>query len=104
MHNDSLADIAATHLATKTGWEPLLDKALTREALEAYIATHVARMLRESPEPLMQLLYRLDVAEHHLHDALKLGNNEAAATYLAQHIVARELQKAETRRRYRDTR
>ena len=64
----------------------------------------VARMLRESPEALVQLLYRLDVAEQHLHDALRLDSTKAAAAHLAQQIVTRELQKAETRRRYAQSR
>lgn len=91
---------AAASLAQAADWVTpywLADRA----ALEAYVAHHLARLLRDNPEQLLQLLYRIDVPEAQFMQALALVEPSAIAARLATHIVDRELQKAETRRKYK---
>lgn len=92
---------AAAHLARAADL-PAPSWLADRAALEAYVAHHVERLLRESPEQLMQLLYRIDVPEAQFMQALEALQPAAIAARLATRIVDRELQKAASRRKYKN--
>jgi hypothetical protein len=54
------------------------------------LAARLGQLLQEAPEILYQLLYRLDVPEHQIAEALQA---EQPAHALARYVLDRELQK-----------
>ena len=80
-------------------WDLPPDTPPTREALEAWLASQVHRLLTEDPERLINLLYRLDVSEEIADAAME---SDAPAQALASAFVDRELKRLEFRRRYRE--
>lgn len=74
---------------------------LSKEELRHWLAAKVERMLNSQPEIFFQSLYRLDISERKAMHAL-YDQNEIAPNYaLADLIIERELQKAESREHYR---
>ncbi|MCB0736043.1 MAG: hypothetical protein KDC92_00925 [Bacteroidetes bacterium] len=68
------------------------------ELLQA-LAERIAYLLDHDFEFLMQALYRIDVNENKVKMALQ-GESDNPAQILAELIIEREMQKAETRRKY----
>ncbi|RYD53197.1 MAG: hypothetical protein EOP52_03400 [Sphingobacteriales bacterium] len=64
-------------------------------ALLDRIAARLHQLLQQSPEKLYQLLYRLDIPEHQVAEALSGAYPSAA---LAQCVLTRERQKIQYRR------
>ena len=71
-----------------------------RDELHRRVAEHVARLLDRSPELLLSILYRIDVAEHRVREAFATEPPDALPGRLADLIIERHLRKIETRRRY----
>lgn len=98
--NDLLADVAA-HVSRKADL-PEYPGALVRAALEGWLATQLLGLLQGSQhERLLHLCYRTDLDEAAVKSAFELREPDAIAAEIAQLLVARELQKAETRRLYK---
>ncbi|MCP2042153.1 hypothetical protein [Pontibacter sp. HSC-36F09] len=68
---------------------------LTRE-----VARMVLYLLRHSLNQLLNILYRIDVEEHKLKQAMLAASEEEVADNIARLIVERELLKAQIRFRY----
>lgn len=69
--------------------------------LKRVLAARIVEMLRSEFERLLAVLYRVDVGEDKARAALKERDSQVAAERLAELIIARQLEKAETRRRRR---
>ncbi|MDX1546093.1 MAG: hypothetical protein R3247_03850 [Rhodothermales bacterium] len=65
-----------------------------------YVEAHVARLLDANPALLMHVLYRVDVAERDVRRVFDEAPPGEIARRLADLLVARQLVKLETRRRY----
>jgi hypothetical protein len=71
------------------------------EMLRKRITEHVIRLLLYNMEKLLQVLYRVDIDEQKVKSAFAQQDPQLIAPALAELIIQRELQKAETRIRYR---
>ena len=74
----------------------------TLDDVRRFVAAHVARLLDHNPALLMHVLYRVDVPEAEVRRAFAEAPPAALADRLAELLVARQLDKLATRRRYRD--
>jgi len=70
-------------------------------ALREALVARVGRMLNDHFGTLVHALRRLDVREKDFHAAMQLPNNKEIAEALAALILAREFEKARTRKKYR---
>lgn len=75
---------------------------LSLDEVRRLLAQRVAELLERNPSLLMSLLYRIDVAEDAVQRTLREAPVPRIPMELADLIVARQLQKVETRRRYRN--
>ena len=66
------------------------------------LSLHIGYLLRHNQERLMQALYRIDVPERKVKEAFKQQAIDDIASELAGLVLDRELQKAQTRARYRN--
>lgn len=73
----------------------------TLDDVRDLLAQRISELLDANPSLLMSLLYRIDVAERDVQRVLSESPVPAIPHELAELIVARQVQKAETRRRYR---
>lgn len=72
----------------------------TLDDVRRYLTGRIAELLERRPALLMSLLYRIDVAERDVQQALRAAPPGALPGALADLVLARQLQKLETRRRY----
>ncbi len=72
------------------------------EQLRIWLANSLAIMLTENLEGLLQILYRLDIAEEKAQVALCNMTKDPPALALADLIIEREIQKAQSRAWYRE--
>lgn len=70
------------------------------EALHFRLASVVLRLLNTDLPKLLQILYRIDVEERAVKEAMIADDAELIAERIARLILKRELQKAELRQRY----
>lgn len=82
------------------GIRPAGLEALGREAIVEKLAQRVAHMLRHDLDRLMSALYILDVPEEKFSDAIQRPTHERPERALAELILARELERMHTWRRY----
>jgi hypothetical protein len=75
--------------------------ASNREALHAWLTAEVVRLLLYDMERLLSILYRVDVRESKVKEAFVEGKPEQIAFRIAELMIERELQKVESRRKYR---
>lgn len=73
------------------------------KALLNLIKERVKLLISSDLQKLINLLYRLDVAESEVKNAFKLMSEEDIADRISQLILEREIQKAEFRIRYSQT-
>ncbi len=64
------------------------------------MAGYINRLILSDFSKLVQLLYRVDVSEKKLKQILQEHPNEDAAVIIAQLIIERQQQKAESRKKY----
>ena len=76
-----------------------LDEELAIKELKRILALRIAHMLDSDFEMLMQILYRIDLNEQQVKEAIALA--ESPSERLAELVLQREFQKAETRIKYR---
>ena len=79
-----------------------LNQALSLEALQKALQERLVDYLLNDMEGLLQLLYKIDVNEKKVKEVFSGNQPKAIAPQLAQLIIDRMLQKAETRIKYRD--
>jgi|SRR5690606_638227 len=79
---------------------PMNSSFISEEDLVQALADRVFQLIEKNLEQLFSILYRLDVNERKVHEALQ-GNNEIPANIeIARLIVARQKEKAKTRMEY----
>ncbi|PRY13166.1 hypothetical protein CLV24_10680 [Pontibacter ummariensis] len=71
------------------------------EALQYKLARVVLHLLHSDLNRLLHILYRIDVEEHKVKEAMVADDPETIAERIARLIIKRELRKAEIRDRYR---
>lgn len=99
---DVLIADAADYLSRKAAL-PAYDGLLARSALESWVAQHILSLIQQNQfDTLLQVCYRVDVAEAAVHRAFEQREPSGIAAELARMLVDRELQKAESRRKYRE--
>ena len=86
MNNESL-DIDLTQPST------------TDEEVLAVLSARIDTMLESEPDLLMSLLYRLDIEEKAILQALEPGNGEPAALALARIVLERQKQRSATKKK-----
>jgi len=72
------------------------------ENLKKQLAERIAYMLDHDFEVLMQIFYRIDLNEQKVKEAIALANEPAWS--LAHLVIEREIQKAQTRMKFRENR
>lgn len=76
---------------TEIAWEQLL----------LMLKERIMEMLQFDSEKLVSIMYRIDVSEPKFHEALSLPSEEKRAERLAELVLYREMEKIETRLRYK---
>ena len=71
---------------------------ITYDQLKQYLITHINQLLKNDFSALVQLLYRMDIPEEKLRYYLQQNKDEMASGTIAQLMIERQLQKAESRR------
>jgi hypothetical protein len=75
---------------------------MSEAELLTYLADAIAYMIEHKMDFLLSLLYRLDVSERKINDALSPGNPELAHIALAQLVIERQKLRVATKRAYRE--
>jgi hypothetical protein len=78
------------------------DKVMSEEELLTYLSDVIAYMIERKLDYLLSLLYRLDVSEKSINQALMPGNNEDAHVALARLVIDRQKKRIATKRAYRE--
>lgn len=99
---DSLEILQEALPALKRAWELESPPRATAGEIIALIAGRIREWLRGDFEHLVNVMYRLDVAEAQFHQALDLPTEEERADAIARLVLERELQKAATRLHYKN--
>jgi hypothetical protein len=82
--------------------EPIEEKdQITEEELLRVLSDRIAYMIEYQLEFLLSLMYRLDVSEQKVSDALSPGAPEPANTGLARLVIERQKQRAFTKQFYK---
>jgi len=71
----------------------------TDEEVLAVLSARIDTMLETEPDLLMSLLYRLDIEEKAILQALEPGNAEPAALALARIVLERQKQRSATKKK-----
>ncbi len=95
-----LLDSTARHLQKHFGQDEL-PYADNMPDLEHHVRLAVLYLLRHDLNRLLHILYRIDVDERDVKQAMKLPAEDQVAEQVARLIIKRELQKAQTRFIYR---
>ena len=74
---------------------------LDLDRLRKMLISEVDYLVTHNMERLKSILYRIDVDEQKLHQALSEGLPSEAPEIIVDMIIEREMQKAETREKYR---
>jgi hypothetical protein len=77
------------------------DKPMTEAELLTYLSDVIAYMIERKLDYLLSLLYRLDVSEKSINQALMPGNSEDANVALARLVIDRQKKRIATKRAYR---
>lgn len=73
---------------------------ITYEQVKQYLIIHINDLLANDFAALVQLLYRMDIPEEKLRYFLQENKDEMASGIIAEMMIERQLQKAESRRLY----
>ena len=77
------------------------NKASSLPELEQHLAALISHLLRTDLNRLLHILYRIDVDEQQVKRALTSDSEEEVAGTIARLIIKRELQKVQTRFKYK---
>lgn len=78
------------------------EKEMTEAELLDYLAAAIDYMIEHKLDFLLSLLYRLDIAERKINEALLPGNKEDAHIALAKLVLDRQKLRVATKRAYRE--
>lgn len=78
------------------------NKEMTEQELLDYLSDAIAYMIEHKLDFLLSLLYRLDVSERKINEALLPVNTEDAPIALAKLVLERQKQRVATKRAYRE--
>ena len=83
--------------------EPLAKdyETLSRDELQIRLQMFIAGLLENNFEKLCNMIYRHDVLENKFDNALQGGTIDEQASRIAWLVLEREMEKVETRRRYK---
>ncbi|HWB64966.1 MAG TPA: hypothetical protein VG603_15720 [Chitinophagales bacterium] len=70
------------------------------KAIRALLIRRIEELAEKDMEKLMWILYRVDVSEKKLHNALQGSTPESFAPVIADLIIERQIQKANTRKQF----
>ena len=70
--------------------------------LKRRIAEYLKPMLKGNLDKLLQILYRIDVHDTHIKEALKLDRDSTSANLLAHAIVERQIKKIQSQQYYKE--
>ncbi len=101
MDRDKEMTIFNTHLLQKYFDDDQLANVNNREELKSKLTSILIYMLLHEMEKLMAILYRIDVNEKKVEQVFAQNNPKAIAPLLADLIIERELEKAESRHKNR---
>ena len=96
----SILSVTTDLIRKDFGLEPPQSPFLGKEEVVAWFADQIRRMIDERPGDLFSVLYLIDVDESKIRFALSPQSPEEPAKAIAQLVVDRLLQKAETRQKY----
>jgi hypothetical protein len=77
------------------------DKELNEQELLDYLSEAIGYMIEHKLDFLLSLLYRLDVDEYKINNALLPGNPEPANVGLANLVLQRQKQRVATKKAYK---
>ena len=77
-------------------------KEMTEGELLDYLAAAIDYMIEHKLDFLLSLMYRLDISEKKINDALLPGNEENANIAIAKLVLDRQKQRVATKRAYRE--
>lgn len=77
-----------------------LSKCSTEAEMGKNLAAFINDLINRDFDALVQLLYRIDISEEKLKKLLRENPGENAGDIIARLIIERQLQKAESRKRY----
>lgn len=70
------------------------------DGLKNYLESAISKLLDEDFNRLLNAMYRIDIREDQLADALNTTDQSQVATKIADLIIQRELQKVRSRKKY----
>jgi len=73
-------------------------QSITYQQLVSVLSAHLNQLLKNDFAALVQLLYKMDIAEDKLRYHLQQNKQEMAGILIAQLMIERQLQKIEARR------
>ncbi len=79
---------------------PQNDSGIQFSSLRAILVERIVRLLTESPEQLMSMLYRFDVSEDKVHEVFAHSFPFDMPEKIADLIMERQMQKIHTRKLY----
>lgn len=71
---------------------------ITYEQVRQYLIIHINQLLAKDFAALVQLMYQMDIPEEKLRYYLQQNKDEMASGIIAELMIERQLQKAESRR------
>ena len=92
MHTDLISDI-------NKSLELSLPGNISPDELKRKLTLHINHLINHDFEKLVSLLYRIDVNENKIRQALKQKEGENAAGLIADLMIERQLQKIESRKK-----
>lgn len=78
-----------------------LNESITEEKIKTLIAAKINDLIRYDFPQLTQLLYRIDINEQRLKKLLNEAGEKDAAEIIAELIMERQMQKFESRKRFK---
>jgi hypothetical protein len=97
-----MANDKSSTLSDKIVELSLSPKSENLDSLREKLIPLINQLINENFEALVQLLYRIDVNEKKIRIYLQEKSNEDSAKVLADLIIERQLQKVESRRKYKN--
>ena len=95
MNNDLINDI-------NQSLEISLPSSVSEEELREQLTSHINHLINHDFEKLVFYLYRIDVNENKMRDLLEKREGENAAELIANLIIERQLQKIESRKKFKN--
>ena len=83
----------------ETEWNISLVHRTGKEEIYRVLAERINELIRNDFEQLVQILYRSDVNENKLRSVLAANSGKDAGVLIAELIIKRQLEKAESRRK-----